>query len=121
MHIIFDLNGTVFGSNDLSLRPGIKETIEALRENGCKVDFWTGGPVEYYASLLRERGIAGGVYAKSGSLPFEPDICVDDEPEGWMPGRVIRVKSHISGCEPGNSIMCSDLLYGKETDVFYWD
>ena len=60
--IFFDLSGTVFGSFDLSLRPGIRETIGSLRDAGYRVEFWTSGNREQYESLLKNAGIDGMVF-----------------------------------------------------------
>lgn len=120
MRIFFDLMGTVFGVADMSLRPGIRETIEALRENGCQVSFWTSGPVDRYKDYLKTKGLSGEVYSKGGSLPYPPDICVDDSPEEWMPGRVFTVKPHISHAEPGAFILVAELMNSSERD-FFWD
>ncbi len=120
MRIIFDLMGTVFGAVDMSLRPGIKETIEALRENGFHVAFWTGGPLDQYRDHLKTNGIIGEVYRKEGPLPYSPDICVDDNPEDWMPGRVFTVKTHISDAMPGGFILVAELMNTSDRD-FFWD
>ena len=100
MNILFDLSGTVFGCMDRSLRPGIVETIKALRERGFEVDFWTNGPIELYEELINATGLEGHVYSKLKELPFKPDICVDDDPEDWMPGRVVKVSTYVSGHLP---------------------
>lgn len=121
MRIIFDMMGTVFGSMDQSLRPGIKETIEALRENGCQVDFWTSGPAEQYSAMLKMEGIPGEVYRKSPRLPFKPDVCVDDSPEEWMPGKIFKVTQHVSDAMPGSLILVAELMYPSEKKNFYWD
>ncbi|HAO92637.1 MAG: hypothetical protein A2X99_04160 [Deltaproteobacteria bacterium GWB2_55_19] len=118
MHIIFDLNGTVFGALDMALRPGIKETISSLRASGIDVSFWTSGPVDYYREVLRQTGIDGEVYRK-GAIPFRPDVCVDDEPEGWMPGRVYKVPMHTSGMMPADPILVAELISSGRS--FYWD
>lgn len=104
MRIIFDLMGTIFGAVDGSLRPGIKETIEKLREEGCTVGFWTSGPMDDYEAMLRESGLEGPLYSKLNPLPFIPDLCVDDLPEKWMPARVLKVNTHISEDAPGSVI-----------------
>ncbi|MBI5343857.1 MAG: hypothetical protein HZB21_06895 [Deltaproteobacteria bacterium] len=96
MRILFDLSGTVFGVMDMSLRPGIKDTIEALRAKGCDVDFWTNGPRQIYAAFLERAGIKGVVFQKGADLPFKPDICIDDEPQEWMPGMVLNVSMYLS-------------------------
>jgi len=121
MRVIFDLMGTVFGAVDMSLRPGIKETIEALRKNGCQVCFWTGGPIDQYRDHLKNSGISGELHRKGEELPYSPDICVDDCPEGWMPGRIFEVKPHISDDLPGAFVLVAELMNMDETKDFYWD
>lgn len=121
MRIMFDLMGTVFGAIDMSLRPGIRETIKALRENGYQVDFWTSGPVDQYRALLKMEGITGEVYRKGSLLPYAPDICVDDSPEEWMPGKVFAVKPHISDILPGGFILVAELMNMEEKRNFFWD
>lgn len=118
--IFFDLSGTVFGSFDLSLRPGIRETIGSLRAAGCRVEFWTSGNREQYESLLKNAGIDGSVYPKKTALPFEPDLCVDDEPEGWMPGYRYKVDIHLAEDMPGSPILVAELLCHSGRN-FYWD
>lgn len=120
MRVVFDLMGTVLGSFDYSLRPGIREAIDRLRASGVKVDFWTGGPLSSYTAILREAGLNGDVYSKLKGLPFTPDLCVDDEPEDWMPAKVYAVKPHVSEDIPGDSISAMDLLMigGTERSVF---
>ena len=110
MKIVFDLGGTVFGLIDMSLRPGIKETIKNLRDNGNIVHFWTYGRKEDYAALLRDTGIIGDVYPKDRPLPFKPDVCVDDEPQMWMPARVVRVAPHVAEDLPGGYITVEEIL-----------
>lgn len=112
MRIIFDIMGTIFGALDMSLRPGIKDTIETLRSEGCSVDFWTSGPKEEYKRLLKELGIEGAVYSKLTNLPFTPDLCIDDLPDRWMPFRVLKVNTHISKDEPGAAILATRIISG---------
>ena len=104
MRILFDLTGTVFGALDNTMRPDIRETIEELRVGGHRVSFWTSGRVEEMERLLCENNMEGAVYSKSESLAFEPDLCIDDHPEDWMPGRVFAVETHICEELPGSPI-----------------
>lgn len=122
MHIIFDLSGTVFGAFDLSLRPGIRETIESLRAAGYRVEFWTNGSKEQYEDLLKVAGIQGTVFPKRTALPFMPDVCVDDEPEDWMPGSRYKVDIHLAHDMPGSPILVAELLGATAVGRnFYWD
>ena len=120
VRIIFDLSGTIFGAFDLSLRPGIRDTIEALRSAGYRVEFWTSGSKEQYECLLKAAGIDGTVYPKRTALPFMPDVCVDDEPEEWMPGNRYKVDIHLAQDMPGAPILVAELL-GSAGRNFYWD
>jgi len=118
MRIIFDAIGTVFGSLDHTLRPGIKKTIEELRVGGHTVSFWTSGHVSEVEQLLREFEIEGTVHSKRSPLGFVPDICVDDTPESWMPGRVVEVEPHICEELSGERIDAGRMLSpkaGKQT------
>lgn len=121
MHIIFDLMGTVFGLVDMSLRPGIKETVTALRESGITVDFWTGGNAEDFSKVLESRGIKGNVYSKWKPLPFAPDLYVDDEDLDHLGGKVFKVKEHVSYEMPGENILVAELLYFNDRKNFFWD
>lgn len=117
---MFDLSGTVFGAFDLSLRPGIRETIDSLRAAGYRVAFWTSGNREQYLDLLKVAGIDGSVFSKRAGLPFTPDVCVDDEPEEWMPGNRYKVDMHLAEDMPGAPILVAELL-GAAGRNFYWD
>lgn len=124
MRIMFDVSGTVLGIIDLSLRPGIKNTIEGLRQSGMEVGFWTSGPVDYYASLLARSGLAGAVYKKREPLPFVPDICVDDDPDDWFAEKTYKVSAHLGSDMPGEVILVAELLQGQGgqgRQSFYWD
>lgn len=121
MRILFDLMGTVFGALDTSLRPGITETIGALRDSGNLVDFWTSGNIENYRAHLKNSGIEGEVYSKNKPLPFTPDICVDDDPQPWMPGLVYKVSNHVCEDDPGERILVAEILCYRDTKSFFWD
>lgn len=121
MRIMFDVSGTVLGIIDLSLRPGIKKTIDGLRQNGMEVNFWTSGPVDYYSSLLAYSGLAGVVYKKMEPLPFTPDICVDDDPDDWFAAKTYKVTPHLGSDMPGDVILAAELLQGLGGQNFYWD
>lgn len=110
MRIIFDIGGTVIGLADMSLRPGIKETIDVLRLSGNAVDFWTGGPIVEYSFLLSKFGVAGTVYSKNNRLPFVPDICVDDDPSERLPGKVVLVQPYFGTDMPHEEIKASALI-----------
>lgn len=120
VHILFDLSGTVFGVFDLSLRPGIRETIDSLRAAGYMVDFWTSGRREHYEDLLKGAGITGSIFSKNPALPIKPAICVDDEPEEWMPGHRYKVDIHLAQDMPGSPILVAELMCVTGSN-FYWD
>lgn len=120
MHILFDLSGTVFGVYDLSLRPGIRETIDSLRAAGYKVDFWTSGRKENYQDLLKAAGISGDIFPKNPALPVAPAVCVDDEPEDWMPGHRYKVDIHLAQDMPGSPILVAELMCATGKS-FFWD
>jgi hypothetical protein len=110
MRILFDVSGTVLGMADMTPRPGIRETIETLRNFGNAVDFWTGGPTSEYSFILSQLGIDGTVYSKNNPLPFVPDICVDDDPIEFLPCKVVVVPKYIGGSSPHMEIKASALL-----------
>lgn len=110
MHIVFDLSGTVLGAMDKSLRPGIKDTIFELRDRGWRVEFWTSGRTDDYAAILEANGIAGPVHTKRRFEGFNPDICVDDEPQEWMPGVAFKVDIHLDSDLPGKVIEAAELI-----------
>ncbi len=121
MVIMFDIMGTVLGALDRSPRPGIRETIDSLRENGNTVAFWTSGNVEDYRAVMKLAGIEGDVYSKMGALPFTPDVCVDDEPKPWMPGAPHKVSPHIAEELPGEPLLVAELLHFQDGETFFWD
>ncbi|MBI2411811.1 MAG: hypothetical protein HYV24_01190 [Deltaproteobacteria bacterium] len=75
-------------------------------------------PVDYYREVLRQTGIDGQIY-KKGAIPFEPDVCVDDAPEDWMPGRIYKVNMHASDTMPAEPILVAELI--SSGNNFYWD
>jgi hydroxymethylpyrimidine pyrophosphatase-like HAD family hydrolase len=103
MKIVFDLQGTITGIIDDSLRPKIVDTINALRSDGHEVYFWTGSR-RYYAG-----GIEGQIFSKFEALPFNPDIYVDDSEE-IVKGRTLIVNPHISAIVPGSHIDVKEIL-----------
>lgn len=94
--IIFDIAGTVLGSSDSTLRPGIKDTLNALKNRCWTVFFWTGGDVNYYARALHLCGIKTAVYSKYKPLPFTPDLYVDDNPTALYDKVTLKVESYAS-------------------------
>ncbi len=110
MRILFDVMGTVLGALDHSLRPGVRATIDELRVGGHRVAFWTSGHVDEMEAELRRHNIEGTVYSKSIEVDFAPDLCVDDQPEGWMPARVLEVEPHVCSDMPGEPIDTASLL-----------
>ncbi|MDP2690409.1 MAG: HAD family hydrolase [Deltaproteobacteria bacterium] len=90
MVIIFDIMGTVLGALDRSPRPGIRETVDSLRESGNTVAFWTSGNVEDYRAFMKFAGIEGDVYSKTGALPFRRMSALTTSRSHGCPRRLTR-------------------------------
>ena len=91
MNIFFDVDQTILGM-DNSLRPGVRETMTALKEMGHNVYVWSGMGIR--RETIRRHGLesyVSGLYQKplydylerleELGLPFAPDFVVDDDPQ----------------------------------------
>lgn len=91
MNIFFDVDQTILGM-DNSLRPGVRETMIALKEKGHRIYVWSGMGIR--RETVRRHGLEGlvaGLYQKplydyeerleELGLPFPPDFVVDDDPQ----------------------------------------
>lgn len=95
MNIFFDVDETILGY-DGSLRPLVKQTFEALVEEGHRIFVWSGvrtGDL-VRADVVERYGLAGYVtdcfqkprfdyreqWLRTGN-EVQPDFCVDDYPE----------------------------------------
>ncbi|GBD11149.1 hypothetical protein HRbin23_00801 [bacterium HR23] len=106
LHIFFDMDYTILGM-DGSLRPGVQEVFQRLRQDGHTIHIWSGMGVRW--GEVRSNGLANlvaGVYEKPlqdyrlavqrmverGEIPRFPDLVVDDYPEivSALGGIVVR-------------------------------
>jgi hypothetical protein len=98
MNIFFDVDYTILGY-DGSLRPGTRELIERLYEEGHQIYIWSGTGVRTDEVLRLELDhLVSGVYQKPLTdfddglgffgIPVVPDFVVDDYP---------RIVKHFGG------------------------
>ena len=91
MNIFFDVDYTILGL-DNSLRPGTRETISRLVDDGHKVYIWSGlGERWEVVRKHKLEHLVSGVYTKplhhfeerleELGLPLVPDFVIDDYPE----------------------------------------
>ncbi|MSQ13748.1 MAG: hypothetical protein EXR47_06435 [Dehalococcoidia bacterium] len=95
MNIFFDVDYTII-SYDGTLRPGVKEVFEQLKQDGLDIYVWSGMGIRW--NVVRTHGLApfvSGVYEKPiqnyveavnamltrQELPVRPEFVVDDYPE----------------------------------------
>jgi hypothetical protein len=89
LHVFFDVDYTILGSYDGSLRPHTVEVFERLRDDGHDVYVWSGEGERW--SVLRTHGLehlVSGVYGKplhdyrqrldEFKVPVVPDFVIDD-------------------------------------------
>jgi hypothetical protein len=92
VNVFFDIDNTIIGTIDGSVRPGTREVFEQLIERGHDIYIWSGMGVR--TALIRKAGLepfVKGVYHKPIShfeeglarygVPVVPDFIVDDHPE----------------------------------------
>ncbi len=109
MKIAIDVQGTILGLVDDSLRPGVKELIDALQKDGHEVVLWTGGCVSKFEVLLWSVGIDDiPLYSKNEKYKISPDLCIDDI-ERFIHSNTMVVKPHISNSVPGERICAKDV------------
>ena len=91
MNIFFDVDSTLV-ARDGSLRPGVPEVFQRLREDGHTIYVWSGVGVRWeVVDRHRLRPYVAGVFLKplydyhkglvTLGVPVQPDFCVDDYPE----------------------------------------
>jgi hypothetical protein len=91
MNIFFDVDYTILGGRDLTLRPGTHEIFTRLRDDGHDVYVWSGEGERW--SVVRNHGLehlVSGVYGKplhnykarleEFRVPVMPDFVIDDYP-----------------------------------------
>jgi hypothetical protein len=92
VNVFFDIDNTIIGTIDGSVRPGTHEVFEQLVDRGHDVYIWSGMGVRW--AEVRKAGLEPfikGVYQKPMShyeeglayygVPVTPDFIVDDHPE----------------------------------------
>jgi hypothetical protein len=91
MNIFVDVDYTILGL-DNSLRPGVRETLQKLKDGGHGIYIWSGmGKRWEVVEKYDLTSLVNGVYEKPThhfherlnelGIPFEPDFVVDDYPE----------------------------------------
>ena len=91
MHIFFDVDYTLLGARDLSLRPRTREVFQRLRDDGHDIHVWSGEGERW--AFVRRHGLeefVSGVYGKplhdyrnrleEFKVPVVPDFVIDDYP-----------------------------------------
>ena len=91
MNIFFDVDYTILGLDD-SLRPGTKETLRRLVDDGHIIYIWSGAGLRW--EVVRQHKLekfTSGVYEKplhhfeerlsELGVPMTPDFVIDDYPE----------------------------------------
>ena len=91
LHIFFDVDYTILGGHDLTLRPQTVEVFTRLREDGHNVYVWSGEGERW--TVVRTHGLeelVSGVYGKplhnyrerldEFKVPVVPDFVIDDYP-----------------------------------------
>ena len=91
MHIFFDMDYTLLGV-DGSLRPGTREVLQRLKNDGHTLHIWSGAGIRW--PEVRAHGLESfitGCYEKpldnlqaglkDWPVPVQPDLVVDDFPE----------------------------------------
>jgi hypothetical protein len=91
MHIFFDVDYTILGARDYSLRPRTREIFGQLRDDGHDVYVWSGEGERW--GVVRTHGLedlVSGVYGKplddyrnrlaEFRVPVTPDFVIDDYP-----------------------------------------
>jgi hypothetical protein len=91
MHIFFDVDYTILGGRDLTLRPHTHEVFTRLREDGHEVYVWS-GEGERWEVVRRHQlePLVSGVFGKplhdymnrldEFKVPVVPDFVIDDYP-----------------------------------------
>jgi hypothetical protein len=92
VNVFFDIDNTIVGGIDGSLRPGTREVFEQLVDRGHDIYVWSGMGVR--PAEVRKAGLEAfvkGVYQKPMShyeeglvrygVPVMPDFIIDDHPE----------------------------------------
>ena len=91
LHVFFDVDYTLIGGYDLSLRPHTVDVFEQLRDDGHLVYVWSGEGERWPVVRTHDlEHLVSGVYGKplhdyrerlgAFNVPVVPDFVVDDYP-----------------------------------------
>jgi hypothetical protein len=122
MHIFFDVDYTILGGWDNSLRPGTHDVFTRLRDDGHDVYVWSGEGVRWGVVRSFElEELVSGVYGKPLSdyrrrltefeVPVVPDFVIDDY-SGivrcfggvWIPEYLGESHASARGQEPDDAL-----------------
>ena len=91
MNIFFDMDQTLLGTDD-TLRPGVKEVLQRLKDDGHTLYIWSGVGIRW--AEVHQHGLESVItdcfvkplqhYVQGREklgLPVKPDLVVDDYPE----------------------------------------
>lgn len=92
MNIFFDVDYTLVGGMDGSLRPGVREVFQRLKKDGHHIYVWSGvGPRWHEVRRHQLESLVIDCFTKpitdyyqqmkAMNLPVEPDLVVDDFPQ----------------------------------------
>ena len=112
MHVFFDVDYTILGGYDSSLRPHTVEVFERLRADGHDVYVWSGEGERW--QVVRNHGLeelVSGVYGKPlhdyrerlelFKVPVVPDFVIDDYPGIVRCFGGIQVPEYFGGASRG--------------------
>ncbi|MBI4298432.1 MAG: hypothetical protein HY666_01550 [Chloroflexi bacterium] len=92
MNIFFDVDYTIVGGADGTLRPGVSEIFQRLTQEGHNIYVWSGVGIRTYEIQKHNLNLyVSGVFEKplanfeakirASGIPVYPDLVVDDYPE----------------------------------------
>jgi hypothetical protein len=95
LKIFFDVDNTILCTTDLtqSLRPGVVEALQRIKNDGHRVYIWSAGGKSYCERIVKEYGLSpwvDGCFDKDVDCPVSPDCVIDDDPhlvekyKGWL-------------------------------------
>ena len=123
MNIFFDVDSTWLGY-DYSLRPGTHELMQRLLADGHIIYIWSGMGIRWtevrhhkldpYVTDCFVKPITDYVEKTAETLPFWPDLVVDDMPEVAAALGGFWVHPYLNRKTPDNEL---DILYGLITEV----
>ena len=103
MNIFFDMDYTILGGMDGSLRPRVPEVFQRLIQDGHEIYVWSGTGIrtaeiqrfnlgEYVTGIFHKPLEDFEEKIKARGIPVHPDLVVDDYPEivGALGGILVR-------------------------------